>query len=285
MPENQVYLNGRLIPAGQAAISVFDSGFLHGASTFTTMLAHNGRVFRLERHLARLMDTVRMLNLATDATPETLAPAVGQVLEANELKNARIRITITPGSVRGGGPTTLVTAEPLTGMPDAWYEKGIAVVVSTFKQMPGDLTFGYKTGCYLPRIMGRQEAAAKGVEEALWFTIDNHLAEACFNNIFLVLDGKVHTPPLDTPVLPGIVREAVLELCRQLEIPCDDSMPLTVDELLKAQEVFLTGSTSGIRPVVRVERHAVADEKPGPVTKRLMAAYRELLDKECPPGS
>jgi branched-chain amino acid aminotransferase len=284
MPSNFVFLNGRLVPAEQASISVFDAGFLHGASTFTTMLAHNGVVFRLGRHMERLMETVRLLGLRMDATPESLADACGEVLKANALTESRMRITLTSGSIRGGEPTTLVTAEPLGELHRDWYEKGISVIVSSLRQCAGDPTFGYKTGCYLPRIMARQEAAAKGAEEAIWFTADNRMAEACFNNVFLVLDSKVRTPPRDTPVLPGIVREAVIELCGGMGIPCDDETPLTVKEMLAAQEVFLTGSTSAIRPVVRVERHVVGDEKPGLVTKKIMAAYRELLDKECPPA-
>jgi branched-subunit amino acid aminotransferase/4-amino-4-deoxychorismate lyase len=237
--------------------------------------------------LRRLLGTAGLLGLRLGATENQIAAAAGEVLHANGLTEARMRITLTPGSVKAeeAAPTTLVTAEPLSEYPRQWYEKGIAVVVSSFKQARGDPTFGYKTGCYLPRVLGRQEAAAKGAEEALWFTIDNRLAEACFNNVFLVLAGKASTPPRDTPVLPGIVREAVIELCGPLGIACDDQSPLTVREMLGADEMFLTGSTSGIRPVVRVERHAVGDGVPGPITKKIMAAYRELLEKECPKDS
>ena len=279
--ERVLFLNGQLVPEGQAVISVYDAGFLHGASTFTTLLAHNGVVFRLDRHLARLMDTVALLGLRVSATPEDLARACYQVLDANALAEARMRITLTSGTVRGGESVTLVTAEPLAGYPKEWYEKGIPVIVTSFKQVAGDPTFGFKTGCYLPRILARQEAAAKGAEEALWFTTANLLAEACFNNVFLVHGGKVSTPPRDTPVLPGIVREAVLQLCGELGIPCDDQTPLTVHDMLEAEEIFLTGSTTLLRPVVRVEAHDVGAGTPGPVTKKLMEAFGLLLDKEC----
>lgn len=282
-PQRVLFLNGRLAPEHQAAVSVFDAGFLHGASTFTTMLAHNSVVFRLDRHLERLRNTVKLLGLRVAATEEDLRGACRQVLDANGLSEARMRITLTSGSVRGGDPTTLVTAEPLANYPAEWYAKGIPVIVSSFKQASGDVTFGYKTGCYLPRILARQEAAAKRAEEALWFTTGHLLAEACFNNVFLVLGGKVLTPPRDTPVLPGIARQAVLELCGELGIPRDDQTPLTVHEMLSAEEIFLTGSTTLIRPVVQVEAHPVGDGTPGPVTKRLMAALRQLLDKECVP--
>ena len=278
-----VYLNGRIVPAEEAKISVTDVGLLHGASTFTTMLAHNGRVFRLDRHLHRLMDAVEFYGLATDATPEGLESATYRLMETDELSDARVRITLTAGDVRGGGPTTIITAQPLPAYPEEWYTKGISVVVASFKQSRGDPIVGRKTGCYFSRILARQEAAAKNAEEALWYTSENYLAEACFCNVFLILGGKVLTPARDTPVLAGIAREAVIELCGELGVACDSETPLTVKEMLAAEEMFLTGSTTGIRPVVRVERHAVGDERPGPVTQELMAAYRQLLERECPP--
>ena len=289
-----VYLNELIIPREQATVSISDAGLLHGASAFTTMLAHNGVVFRLGRHISRLLATVKLLGLRTDSSVSaaTLESATGELLRANALDEARVRITLTPGridAVSADGcaarPTTLITADPLLPYPQDWYERGIGVVVASFKQVSGDPTYGSKTGCYLLRVLARQEAAARGAEEALWYTQDNHLAEACFCNVFLVAGGKVCTPPLQTPVLPGIVREAVIELCERLGIECDAETPLTVREMLAAEEIFLTASCTGIRPVSRVERHAVADEKPGEVTRKLMAAYRELVDGECSPPS
>ncbi len=181
-----------------------------------------------------------------------------------------------------GESTTLITTDPLTLPSQESYERGIGVTVCSFQQHRSDPLAGYKTGCYLPRLLARREAAAKGMEEALWFTTDHLLAEACFCNVFLVLGGQALTPPLDTPVLPGIVRQAVLELCTAGGIGCDDRQPLTVRNMLAAQEIFLTSAITGIRPVVRVERHAVGEEKPGPVTRKLMAAYNDLLERECP---
>ncbi len=283
MTQRNVYLNGKIIPASEATIGISDAGFLHGASVFTTMLSHNGAVFRLGRHIQRLMDTAMRFELRTDATDASLSSAVDELLRANEISAGRVRITLTPGAAGADAPTTLITAEALQEYPGQWYEKGIFVVVSSLMQVHGDPTFGSKTGCYLQRMLGRKEAAAKGADEALWFTADKRLAEACFCNVFLVLDGKVHTPRLDTPVLPGVVRQAVSELCRDLDLEFDDQTPLTVHEMLAAEEMFLTSSCAGVRPVSLVERHSVGDGKPGPVTKKIMAAYRELLDRECPP--
>lgn len=296
--DEKVHLNGRLVPADEATVSVSDAGFLHGASCFTTMLAHNGVVFRLSRHLERLLGTVGLLHLRCEATAEALRAATYELLDANGFAEARVRITLTPGAVPTGrpgetsreptslpSPTTLITASPLPAYPREWYERGIGVVVASFRQARGDPTFGYKTGCYFPRVLARQEAATKGAEEALWFTTDNRLAEACFCNVFLVRDGKVFTPPRDTPALPGIVREVVLELCREQGIELDAETPLAVHDMLSAEEMFLTSSTAGIRPVVRVERRPVGDERPGEVTRIISGAYRALLDRECVPGA
>ncbi len=283
MDAEKVYLNGRLLPADEARVSVWDAGFLHGASAFTTMRAHHGVIFRLERHLARLAETVALLQLRGQVDADRLAAAASDLLQANGLGEARVRITLSPGSVRGDEPTTLITADPLPQYPPEWYDKGIWVVVTSLKQIAGSAIYGHKTGCYLPRVLARQEAAAKGAEEALWFTPDNRLAEACFCNVFLVLGGELYTPPRDTPVLPGVVREAVLELCGPLGIVAHDAEPLTIREVLAAQEMFLTSACAGVRPVVRVERHAVGDERPGSVTRKVLAAYGELLDRECPP--
>ncbi len=281
MPGNNVHLNGQIVPADQAVISVADAGFLHGASAFTTMLARKAAVFRLDRHLSRLMETMRKFSLCTDATADGLAAATTELLAANELTEARLRITLSPGKIGQDEPTTLITAEPLPEYPAHWYTEGITVAVASFKQPVSDPACGNKTGCYFARVLARQEAASRGAEEALWYTPQNYLAEACFCNVFLVMGGKVHTPPLSTPVLPGIVREAVIELCGQLGIECDIETPLTVRQMLGADEIFLTASCSGIRPVARVERHSVADEKPGKITKKIMAAYDDLLDSEC----
>jgi len=287
MSDGYVYLNGRIVPVAEASISVFDTGFLHGASVFTTLLAHNGVPFRLDRHLARLLANARSIQLRHDATAEQLTAAVAEVLEANALSEARIRITLSPGPVAGeqtqARPTTVVTASAFEN-PAWWYEKGLGVLISRFRQFRGDPTGGIKTGCYLARVLVRQEAAAAGMDDALWFTDDGHLAEGCFSNVFLVREGTVHTPPLDTPVLAGIVREAVIELCGKLSIPCREDEPLTIKQTLAAEEIFLTSSVAGIRPVVRVERHAVGDEKPGEVFKKILAAYRDLLETECSRG-
>lgn len=281
MAEQSVYLNGSIIPLECASIGISDAGFLHGASVFTTMLAHNGKVFRLDRHLLRLMETARLVDIQTDATADLLRAAVEGVIGVNGLSQARVRITLTPGNVGAGKPVTLVTADELQPNPAWWYDDGIAVVESSLSQPVGTVTAGLKTGCYFPRVQAYHRAEQSGAAEALWYTADRRLAEACFSNVFLVSNDQVRTPPLDTPVLPGIVRRTVIEICEQLGIGCDDKTPLGDDDVSKADEMFLTASCAGIRPVVEVEGKSVTNGKPGHLTKKIMLSYREILEREC----
>jgi len=269
MAEQSVYLNGSIIPLGCARIGISDAGFLHGASVFTTMLAHNGRVFRLDRHLSRLMETAEFVDIQTDATADLLRAAVEGVIGVNGLREARVRITLTPGKIGEGKPVTLVTAEELQPNPEWWYDDGISVVESSISQPVGTATAGLKTGCYFPRVQAYHKAEQSGAAEALWYTVDRCLAEACFSNVFLVSNNQVRTPPLDTPVLPGIVRQTVIEICEQFGVRCDDKTPLGDDDISNADEIFLTASCAGIRPVVKVEGKSVAGGKPGHLTKKI----------------
>lgn len=281
MEGNCVYFNGEVVPSGQAGLSVFDTGLLHGASVFTTMLARNGKVFRLERHIRRLLATAQRISLQHGEDAGSLSAGVAEVLARNELRSARVRITLTPGAVGAASPTSVITASPLEEYPRWWYEKGVPVVVCGVRQYSGDPLGGLKTGCYLPRILARQAAAAQGAEEALWFTESGHLAEACFCNVFLVRDGVLATPPLSTPVLAGVVREAIIEICAALNITCRDDQPLSYSDALSADEMFLTSSTAGVRPVMRIDRSGIGDQCPGPVTKKIMAEYENLVADEC----
>ncbi len=284
MANQNVYLNGMIVRAEEARINVYDVGLLHGASSFTTLRAHNGKPFRLEAHLHRLACDVEALGMRIPVDRELLSGALTELLDANELSEARCRITLTPGIAGADSPTTLITADPLPAYPDRWYSDGLVVAVAEQKQLADNPTFGHKTGCYLPRMLALRKAAEKGAEEALWFTTENYLAESCMCNVFLALDGQVWTPPLETPVLPGTVRQVVLELCRQGQIPAHEDRPLTVKEMLAAEEVFLTGSTTGLRPVVQIEKHQVGNGRPGEVTATMSEAYKRLLDAECPAG-
>lgn len=276
-----VFLNGQIVPAEHAAIAITDSSFLYGIGLFETMRADNGKVFRLQDHLARLNASARTLSIQNRFTDQQIEDAISRLLQANELTQARLRLSISNGPIQPDGkPAThlLITAAPLTAYPPEYYQKGIRVILTDWRQNPKDPYCGHKTTCYGPRLMALRDAHAKLAAEALWFTTENFLAEGSISNVFLVKDSRLYTPPLDTPVLPGIARKTVLELAEQLRLECLQQ-PLRIDDLLAAQEVFLTNVIMQVLPVVAVEAHTVGDGKVGAITQKLMAAYAKKLSQ------
>jgi len=283
-----VFLNGRVVPAAEARVSVFDAGFSHAAGLFETMRSYRGRVLRLERHLDRLLDSARALQMQIPVAARDLEPAVYQVLEANELPDARLRLTVTPGNVPRPGepvaeppaPTVLVSAGPARPHPPELYRHGMRVCLCPFRQNRHDALAGHKTLAYLPRLLAMRHAAEQKCHEALWFNTENRLAEASVANVFAVREGVLRTPPTDTPILPGVTRQIVLELAAAAGLAAAEEA-IDIHGLLSAEEVFLTGSVLEIMPVTAIERHQVGAGVPGPVTRRLRELYAELIRREC----
>jgi len=171
----------------------------------------------------------------------------------------------------------------MTPYPPELYQRGMTVIVSDYKQNPADPTVRHKTLNYFSRLAALQEAQKKQAGEAIWMTTNNHLAEGSISNVFLVKEEKLQTPPLDTPVLPGITRKAVLELAAENDMEWVEQK-LTIQDLLGADEVFLTNSIMELMPVCRIERHAVGKEKPGPVYKKLHDLYKQAVEEKVVSG-
>ncbi|MBI4579011.1 MAG: aminotransferase class IV family protein [Planctomycetes bacterium] len=274
----QIYLNGQLLTADQARLPVSNPAFLHGVGLFETLRTYGGRPFRLVEHVERLQRSAKRFNMPVGDAVAQIPDAVERVLWANRLQDARVRITVTPpGSTDEAQQVTLlVRAEATRGYPPELYERGMTVcVVTEYRQSRLDPLAGHKTTCYFPRLLALRDAQDRHCNEALWFTPDNLLAEGCMSNVFIVQAGRVKTPQLDTPVLPGVTRAAVIELARRENVPVDES-PCTIDDLLEADEVFLTNAIMEVMPVTRVERHAIGSGKPGPIARALAAAYNAL---------
>ncbi len=281
-----VHLNGEFVDASSARVSVYDGGWLHGAGLFETMRAENRCVFRLESHLDRLSRSAEKLLVPVPSeklpTPSTLA----ELLDRNGLRDARVRLTVSAGSVhgeRGTGAadfTVCATASAISSYPHDFYERGVHVAICTFRVSPSDPLAGHKTTSYLPRLLALRDAQQARCVEALWFTTANRLAEGSISSVWIVRDGVLKTPPLDTPVLPGIARGVVLELAKEIGIEAR-SCPLTIDDLLDADEVLLTNAIMQVLPVIRVERRDIGAARVGPIAKRLLEEYRRLVRKEC----
>lgn len=277
----QVYLNGELIDATAARVSITNPSFQHGVGLFETLRTYGGRPFVLDRHIARMRDSAGKLDMPLGDVLDEVPAAVEAVIIANALKNARLRFTATPPGTHEESPrpTLLVMAQETTGYPPELYEAGMTVYVADrFRQSTQDPLAGHKTTSYYPRLVALRLAKSRGCGEALWATPDNYLAEGSLSNLFIVKAGRLKTPPVNTPILPGITRAVVLELAKTENISADEA-PCTINDLLDADEVFLTNAIMEVMPVTRVERRPIANEKPGPITQRLREAYQRLTSQ------
>lgn len=287
-----VYLNGDIVPADAARISVFDAGFTHAAGLFETFRVYRRKPFRLMPHLDRMFASAAALELIVPCNAGELARAVDDLLAANDLTDARMRITLTPGSVPRPGlitpageaehhPTVLITSQPLQPYPPELYRFGMRACISPYRTSRLDPLAGHKTLSYLPRLLSMRDAQQRSCQESLWFNSDNLLAEAAFSNAFVVHDGRLLTPPTSTPVLPGITRQAVIEVARAGSVDVAEA-PIDINMLLAASEVFLTASVLEIMPVTAIEKHTVGDGAPGPTTGKLTKMFADLVATECP---
>jgi branched-chain amino acid aminotransferase len=281
-----VYYNGKFVDEPQALLGIDNGGWLHGAGLFETMRAEHGRVFRLESHLARLRRSISSILMDVDDRALPSTEDFAELLTRNNLSAARIRLTVSAASMLEGQRanhsllTICATASSLTAYPDAHYRQGITVVICPFRLSPTDPIAGHKTTSHLPRLLALRRARQANCMETLWFTTANRLAEGSISNVFIVHEKTLKTPPLDTPVLPGIARSVVMELAGEESMETQEC-PLTIDDLLDADEVFLTNAIMQIMPVARVEKHDIGSGGVGPVAKKLRAAYRERVKQEC----
>ncbi|MFH0767970.1 MAG: aminotransferase class IV [Chloroflexota bacterium] len=282
--DEMVYLNGSIVPRQQAKISISDYGFLYGYGLFETMRAYGGRVFRLEWHLGRLALSAEFLGISVDRTE--LEVVVNNTIQANNLRDARIRITVsigegglTPDPASCSRPTVLIVAGEYKPFPEQVYQRGFRAVVSSIRRNSQSPLSRLKSVNYLESMLARQEARRMGVDEAICLNERGLLAEASMSNIFLVVDDTLKTPALESGILPGVTREAVLELARESGIKILED-EIAAEELWSAREAFLTSSLIEVMPLIEVDGRPVGDGKPGDVTRRLMDEYRRLVEKE-----
>ena len=298
MPD--VWLNGNFIDESAASVPLRDTGLLHAAGVFTTMRAYAGKVFRLQQHLERLRRSCDALFVPLQYKDDVLTRAVSELLSRNAMSEARLRLTVTRGLARQDPlhglrlePNVFLTAAELEPYPEDFYRRGMTVVlIDEQKLNPYDAQAGHKTLNYFSRLNALRDANQRGGGEALWFNVHNYLQSGSISNVFLVKDGALITPPtadeLRDPkvaegvpypkaaVLPGVTRAAVLGLARSNGIEVRTTK-VDVNELLEADEVFLTNSIMQIMPVCRIERRAIANDEPGPLTRRLAAALNDEI--------
>jgi branched-chain amino acid aminotransferase len=285
-----VHLNGRLVEEAQAVLPVFDRGFLYGDGVFESMRATNGRIFRLDAHLERLERSAALAEFEGLPASPVLAAELNELLQANRLTDARLRLTLTRGAGRPGdyvgsegAPTRVATADAFQGLDPRHHERGVALAVSRRQSVPAAvLDASIKTTSRLAAVLARREAARSGAFEAALLDADGHLTEGTTSNLFLVRAGRLLTPAIDGNALPGVTRAVVLEVACALAIPVDER-PLPVALLREADEIFLTNTSWEVLPVTSVDGVPRAGGVPGAITLTLLAGYRARVRRECGP--
>lgn len=280
---NTVFLNGKFLPADKALVSVFDRGFVYGDGIFETMRSYHGRIFALDLHWERLINSAKTMGISLGQNKSCLTNHLEKILVLNRLTicDAYIRLTITRGvdygrliPIKSLKPTVVITARPLDAKIKD-YQKGIgAIFLSTPRSIPH-----VKSLNLLPNIMGLMEAWEKKAQEGI-FTDKNKILEGTVANIF-VSDGKrLKTPPIKDGILPGITRRVVLELAKREGIETAE-ISLTREDLRNAQEGFLTNSIMEIVPLLKIENKAIGKGRAGILTKKLQQSYRYLTAITC----
>lgn len=275
-----VWLDGRVVPASRARVSVFDRGLLYGDAAFETVRIYHGRPFRWREHRRRLATTLERLSIPFPRVD--LREAIADVVDAARISEAAVRITITRGVGEGLAPppglepTVLLTPRPIPPGLDEARAEGVQVIRLPFGQGRSGFTTGLKTTDYAGAVQGRILAREAGAFEAIYVEEDGSISEATTSNVFAVRRGRLVTPPVAAGCLPGITRELVLGLARKLKLSPQERS-LQARELAKFDEILLTGSVIELVPVTHVDGERIGAGHPGPITQRLQAAYRRRV--------
>ena len=284
-----IYIDGKYLPKEEAHISVFDHGFLYGDGVFEGIRAYNGRVFRLQEHLDRLYDSARTIDLKVPVPKEEMAGIILEVLRRNKLSNGYIRPLVTMGvGDLGLDPrkcpiaSVIVIAVEWGAMYGDLYEKGLKAITVSVRRNPAEaLPPNVKSLNYLNNILGKIEANYKGGDEAIFFDTNGYMSEGSGDNIFIVKNGIIFTPPTLNN-LRGITRAVVLEIAKSHGLTLVEQN-LGYYDMYSADEVFVTGTAAEVAPIVLIDGRAIGTGKPGPVTRQLMAAFRTVTETEGTP--
>ncbi|MDA0352208.1 MAG: aminotransferase class IV [Chloroflexi bacterium] len=283
------YVDGALVPRTEATVSIDDAAVRYGIACFESMRASNGRIFRLGGHLARLRAGLEAIGTPAPSDGE-LAAAVAQTLEANRISEGRVRLSVSPGILNGPdlglarSPSVIVVADPLDLTAPA--PQPLTLALASQRVDPTRPLGFAKHAHYLVYLIARAEARAAGASDALLLNTRGDVCEAATANIFAVIDGVLVTPPLADGPVPGVTRDAFLEIAASEGIPTAERT-LTLDAFVRATEVFTSSSIAGAYPVTAIRadgRQCWSGAAPGPLTVRLAQGHARLLAAECPAG-
>jgi branched-chain amino acid aminotransferase len=281
-----VYLNGKLVPREKAHISINDHGFLYGYGLFESMRAYNGKLFLLDRHIKRLHAAAQVIGMEDKLKEIDFVKICNETVAANKLKDARVRLTVTNGDGaaapwldKGGKPTVVATAQPYTPFSKEKYNAGFKVGITSVRRMKQSPFSAMKSINYLLNVVARMEAAEQGLDEIILLNDAGDVAESGGGNIFFVDDNKLVTPAVDSGIIPGITREVILEIAKEMNIGVSERA-ISVKEIKKFDEMFMTNAIIEVMPVIRVGDDVIGNGKPGKITLKLMEVYRQRVRGE-----
>ncbi len=280
----KVNIGGKYFDKADAKISVYDHGLLYGDGIFEGIRSYSGRVFRLKQHVDRLYDSARGIHLVIPIDREAMAAVVTDTLALNKLTDAYIRLIVTRGSGSLGldprkttDPQIICITDSISLYPPELYESGLKIITAgTMQNHPASLNPRIKSLNYLNHIMAKVEGTNAGCLEALMLNHKGEVAECTGDNLFIVRRGELHTPSVDSGILEGITREAVMELGRAAGLKVVER---TMDrhDIYTADEMFLTGTAAEVIPVVECDGRPIGSGKPGPITQDLLARFHKLV--------
>lgn len=285
-----VYLDGKFVPKNEAKISVWDHGFLYGDGVFEGIRCYNGRVFRLEQHLNRLYDSAKSIHLNIPISKDEMREKVLETFKTNGFHDSYCRLVISrgPGDLgldprKCNKATVVILVDKIQLYPEELYQKGMKLIIaSTRKNIPEALNPKIKSLNYLNNILAKIEANLAGAGEAVMVNQQGYVAECSADNLFIVKDGVLITPPVFVGALEGITRNVVIELALANGIPFKEVL-FGSHDLFTADECFLTGTGAELIAAVEINGRILSDGKPGPITIKLLKEFRELIKHEGAP--
>lgn len=299
MPQ-QIWLNGKLVPPDQATVSVYDHGLLYGDGVFEGIRIYGGRIFKCATHLRRLFESAKAIRLTIPLTPDQLTAAMRETIQANARTDGYIRLCVTRGAGPLGlspfsceKPNVFIIVESLLLYPKEMYENGMAVITaSTIRNHPAALSPRIKSLNYLNNILAKIEAHDADVPEAIMLNHQGLIAECTADNLFIIklrggeslgLSGmtRIMTPPLHAGALEGVTMNTVIDLAVKNGLTVE-RLDMTRHDLFTADEMFLTGTGAEIIAVTKVDGRIIGNGRPGPVTTKLIAAFKALVAKDAP---
>ena len=283
----KIWINGKFVDPDKAKVSVFDRGFMYGDGVFETMRSYAGRVFKLDRHMDRLFESLKALKIKHKYSKRYLHDAIYKALKTNRLLSAYIKLAVTRGEGRFGishkdifSPNVVITAKNFEGYPGWMFDVGLSANV-TGVQNEESIISRIKTLNYLPYILARFDAKARGFDEAILTNTKGYITEGTTSNIFIVKNNGLITPFEASGILPGITRGVIIEIAKRLKISVKEKL-VTRRELLGADELFFTNSLAEVLPVTKVGSKRVGSGLVGDITKLLRISYQKEVIREVP---